>query len=424
MNDTATELGSDESGLYATESVTRFQRRSGLAHALALAALSETDVRSFFRFALDRIRAELEIDLVEVALSSKDFRSLSRIESEGFADQSLHDVSLEAELAERVAAGHIITLGAETHGERTFAAQSEGAISGAWVPLTGGNETYGVLGAYSKDDRALSEDTLSALADVAEVFARAIERRRREDRGVQDIESRALRKNEEAICRAQRLASLGRFAAGIAHELTNPLTSILLGAESGLRTEDPTRARQVLGAILKNAERCSRIMDSVLKFAREEESTRWITDVNRLLERVACLAQNEAPAHRLKVKLELEARLTPVFANPTELEQAFINILRNAVEAKNGRICRVAIRSENVAKRIRISISDDGPGIPAEHLAEVFDPFFSTQRRTGGTGLGLSITQRILAAHDGSIHALNQPRGGACFVIELPAARQ
>ncbi len=422
MNDPTSPRGPEESVFREPTRVKRREPR--LARALALEALSEPDLERFFRYALRRMRAELDLDLLEIALFSKEPRSLSRIASEGFADQSQKCISLDAKLAERVTAGQAVTFGSHAQRIMSLAAHAPEAASGSWVPITTGGETYGVLGAYSQKDAALSEAALSALRDVTEVFARAIERRRREDQVAQELESRALRRNEEALCRAQRLASLGRFAAGIAHELTNPLTSILLGAEAGLRTDDPARPRQALAAILKNAERCSKIMDSVLKFAREEESTRWITDVNRLLERVACLAQNEVPAQRLKVKLDLDAGLTPVFGNPTELEQAFINILRNAVEAKSGRTCRVVVRSENVAKRVRISIADDGPGIPAEHLNEVFDPFFSLQRRSGGTGLGLSITRRILAAHEGSICAFNQPTGGACFVIELPAARQ
>jgi signal transduction histidine kinase len=423
MNEPTSRNGADASGLHESVALSPSAPGESLAGELALAALSEPDLERFLRYALGRVRAELDIDLVEVALSSKDFRSLSRIASEGFSNETQQILPLDAELAERVATGQTVTFGALAHPDSIPSPPAGGTISGSWLPLTAHEQTYGVLGAYAKGDATLNGETLSALREVADVLARAIQRRSREDERAQDIESRALRKNEEAFCRAQRLASLGRFAVGIAHELTNPLTSILLGAESGMRTLDPNRARQALGAILKNAERCSKIMDSVLRFAREDESTRWLTDVNRLLERVACLAQNEVTAQRLKVKLELEPRLTPVFANPTELEQAFINILRNAVEAKAGRTCRVAVKTENVAKGVRISIADDGPGIPAEHLGEIFDPFFSTQRRSGGSGLGLSITQRILTAHDGSIHALNQPGGGACFVIELPAAR-
>jgi signal transduction histidine kinase len=422
MNSPASPRTDNASRLRGTTRSDAALPRGDLARSLALQALSEPDLESFLRYALGRIRAELGVELVEVALSSEDSRSLVRIAGAGFADEGNVSLSLDAELSEIVATGQVVMFGPGLRRALPLPVAG-GAISGSWLPLATGQRVYGVLGAYSKGDSTPLKETLFLLCDVAAIFARAIERRQREDQRAHELESRALRKNEEAICRAQRLASLGRFAAGIAHELTNPLTSILLGAESGLRTEDPIRARRALDSILKNAERCSRIMDSVLQFAREEESTRWITDVNRLLERVALLAQNEVQAHRLKVKFDLERCLTPVFANPTELEQAFISILRNAVEAKNGRATRVAIRSENVPKGIRITVADDGPGIPVEHLAEIFDPFFSTQRRAGGTGLGLSITQRILAAHDGSIYAMNQPGGGAFFVIELPAAR-
>lgn len=396
-------------------------RESELFFELAQEALTDPDLERFLHKALERAAAALGADAAEILRYSEKPAVLSRSAATGFQDSQFTPPSLDvAQLPGVLFLGPGDAL--ESAPLPPYAA-AENAKFGLWVPLSTAAKAYGLLGLYWKVKGPFSEAEPALALKVARVFASAIERRHREDELAREREQSVLRRSAQALDRAQRLASLGTFTAGIAHELNNPLTSILLGAESGMRTTDTARVQKALTTILHNAERCRLIMDSVLKFMREEESPRWLVDLNHLIERVACLAQNELPARRLKLKFDLDPGLTPVFANPTELEQAFINILRNAVQAKNGRTCRVSIRTENAGKRVRLRIADDGPGIPLEHLTAIFDPFFSTQRKSGGAGLGLSITQRILSAHGGTIHALNQTSGGACFVIELPAAR-
>lgn len=222
--------------------------------------------------------------------------------------------------------------------------------------------------------------------------------------------------------RAERLVSLGASAADMAHELKNPLGSIALSAEYARATRDPERIGKLLDSISRNAERCGRIVENVLRFARDEPTERAWTDIHAVVGRAIEVACSHHGPERLQVAVDLPKPSPRVRCNVTELEQVVVNLLRNAVEAHPA-CCRVAVRSEVSGASVTLRVSDDGPGVPATARDKIFHPFFSTKRSAGGSGLGLSISARIVSAHGGNIRLLNDGRPGATFELEFPCER-
>jgi signal transduction histidine kinase len=278
---------------------------------------------------------------------------------------------------------------------------------------------YGLLSVYMREAREFSAQDLTFFRAIANVFATAVQRQELEETRLREREAEAMRRSEVQLRRAERLASLGTFATGIAHELNNPLNNISLAAESMEAETDGERLNKLRSVIRSNAERCGRIIESVLRFARDEDSRKWPIDLNALVQHATEIASSDFDADRLTCELNLDRDMPLLRCNPTELEQVFINMVRNAAQAHSGH-CTVSIRTENTPVGARITVCDDGPGIPQKDIAHVFDPFFSTKRRHGGTGLGLSITHRIVTAHGGVVRASNEPGKGAKFVIEIP----
>jgi two-component system NtrC family sensor kinase len=225
---------------------------------------------------------------------------------------------------------------------------------------------------------------------------------------------------EEQLARSERLASIGTLAAGVAHEINNPINSIRMLAEFAQTCPEDLNVYEALTQIIEQSDRCSHIVHGILRFARNEQAVKAAHDVNELVRRAVELAGISLPADRLDVRLELGSDLPRVMANPLEIEQVLINLIKNAMEAVAGQ-AKVMIRTERALQAVHISVRDEGPGIAAERLPHIFDPFYSTRQGAGGTGLGLSICHRIISQHHGRITAASDPARGATFTIELPA---
>jgi two-component system CheB/CheR fusion protein len=271
---------------------------------------------------------------------------------------------------------------------------------------------------YRSDDRVIDGVTIT-FTDVTELKkAEAEVERARYERELQDMKQRT----DAELRRAERLAALGTFAAGLGHELNNPLSTISMSADYALRTSEPDKLNKMLVAIAENAKRCSRIVEGVMRFARDESSKKWNNDLSAITAAAVDLARAYLPAEKLDLALDLARDLPQVSCNPTQIEQVVVNLIRNACEA-SARLASVSVRTEKAGAGVRLSVEDNGPGIPPDHLPKIFDPFHSTRRNKGGTGLGLSIAHRVVTDHGGTIHAFNRPQGGAAFVVELPAAR-
>lgn len=238
-----------------------------------------------------------------------------------------------------------------------------------------------------------------------------------------DLEARvrertaALAAAQRELSDAERLASVGRLAGGVAHEINNP-AGVILGRASFLRTvleESGGDAEQIadLAVMERQAERIRQITGSLLRFARASTGERRPVDLADVARDAIALARLEARARSIDLRDELAA--APVTADPQALEQVVYNLLRNAVHAARG---TVWVRTGPDG----LVVEDDGPGIPPEHLPRVFEPFFTTKPPGEGTGLGLAVVHGIVGEHGGRIVAENVPDGGARFRVTLPGA--
>jgi two-component system sensor histidine kinase HydH len=226
----------------------------------------------------------------------------------------------------------------------------------------------------------------------------------------------------ERLQQAERLAAAGELAAGVAHEIRNPLAAIV-NATTLLATRDRLTDEEhasTLSAVRTEARRLNRILSEFLLFARPRAPERRLGDIGEVVERVASLIrENRARAAGVNLQVQLD-RAVPVFRfDPDQMTQVLWNVALNGVEAMDGR-GRLRLDVERINGDVVISVADTGRGIPPGDRARVFDPFYS--RKPAGSGLGLTIAQRIVAAHGGRIDLESAPGQGTCVRIALPLA--
>ncbi|OLB52324.1 MAG: hypothetical protein AUI08_00805 [Gemmatimonadetes bacterium 13_2_20CM_2_65_7] len=237
------------------------------------------------------------------------------------------------------------------------------------------------------------------------------------------------RRLQEKLLQSEKMSAIGQLIAGVAHDLNNPLASVvgfsdLLGEASDV----PPRLAEPLAVIRQEAERASAIVRNLLSFARRQEGERQLQSIRPILESTHQLLRNQLLAARIELTLEFEPGLPEVEVHANQIKQVFVNIINNAAQAIAGARPQVGGRIQIVTQcqpdGLSVSISDNGPGIPEALAQRVFEPFFSTKSEGEGTGLGLSICLGIVKEHGGSMSL--DPGGagsgrGATFTVELPA---
>jgi two-component system NtrC family sensor kinase len=232
-----------------------------------------------------------------------------------------------------------------------------------------------------------------------------------------------LKRLEEQLIQAEKLAAMGQMLAGVAHELNNPLTAIL-GVTELLRERsgaDETMQRQ-LELTHRQARRAARIVQNLLEFSRPASPQKKPLDVNVLIERTLQLQEHSLRRNQIEVHFQPQPGLPAVMGDGNQLIQVLLNLVTNAEQAIRevrdaGHIhIRMALR----AGRISVTVQDDGVGIRPEALPRIFDPFYTTKRPGGGTGLGLSICMSIIREHGGNLDAKALPTGGSIFTLDLP----
>jgi len=233
---------------------------------------------------------------------------------------------------------------------------------------------------------------------------------------------RKLQKTQIQLLQAEKMASLGKLAAGVAHQLNNPLGGITLYAQLMLEEYPLVEAAQSdLGRILDDAERCRNTIRELLEFARQTRQEIRLNDLNHALSQTLFLLENQSLFHNIEIVKELDASLPKVPSDIQQLNHVFMNIILNAAEAMEGegRLRVRTLQSEDGSHFI-IQVSDTGPGIPEKVLPHIFEPFFTTKDEGKGTGLGLSLAYGIIENHDGKIQVSSEPGKGATFSIYLP----
>jgi two-component system, NtrC family, sensor kinase len=276
-------------------------------------------------------------------------------------------------------------------------------------------------GDYSRKVQVPSSDELGQLAYAFNHMTKNIRHSHAElQRTVQTLKA-----TQAQLIQSETLSAVGEFVAGVAHELNNPLTSVIGFAELLKQVDLHPKHRSYLHYIVKSTERCHKIVQGLLSFARQHPPERVLINVNDMVGAVLEILAYEMRTSNIEIEREFDAAVPKILGDSHQLQQVILNILNNARQAiethcPNGRI---RIGTEGNDSHVRIIFEDNGPGISPENLNKIFDPFFTTKPIGKGTGLGLSLCYGIVREHGGAITAHSLPDRGATFVIELPAQK-
>jgi len=254
------------------------------------------------------------------------------------------------------------------------------------------------------------------------VEARAAAAAEREQAAERAKAYRELKALQARLIQSEKMSSLGRMAASVAHEINNPLGAIVVYSHLLLETTPETfPGRANLEKIVREATRCRDIVRGLLDFARQGAAVRQTADLNAIVQATHDLLKGHAAFDGVEVRLDFDPGPFQVACDPSQLQQAFTNILVNAAEAISGpgtitvRTCRDAARGQ-----VAVSFTDTGCGIPPDILERIYEPFFTTKQEGHGTGLGLAIAYGIVERHDGTIKAESRPGRGTTFTVWLP----
>jgi two-component system NtrC family sensor kinase len=298
--------------------------------------------------------------------------------------------------------------------------RSEADRSWIWVLFWGKDSPVGIMGLCSNLGYEYSSNDENLLVAISRQLATTIEKVRLYEETCRAYED--LRKTQEQLLQSEKMSAVGQLIAGVAHELNNPLTAIL-GYAQLLETEGlNSRAQDYVSKLFKQAQRTHRVVQNLLSFARQRKPERDEVDLRKVLDETLALRDYDLKINNIRVERDLPSEKALVVADPHQIEQVFLNIINNAVDAilETGRSGKLKIRISCVGSHICTQFTDDGAGI--KDAKRIFDPFYTTKSVGKGTGLGLSICYGIVKEHGGDITANNAPEGGAVIEVRLPAA--
>lgn len=300
------------------------------------------------------------------------------------------------------------------------------------MPLRARERIIGVLNlAKGLNQKAFSESDLKFLTTLLSHISFAVENARLleearqaaiELRKVVQEKSLQLDQAQQQVLQSMKLSALGQLIAGVAHELNNPLTTVLGYSQLLMGKIHDGKMRRELTNIFEGARLAAKIVQNLLSFARQEPAEKRLSSLNDILSRVLEMAAYELRASHIEVDTYFASNIPPIMVDANQLQQVFLNLITNARHAmlEQDQPRRLTLRTFTHGDCVRIECSDTGPGIAPEHIGHIFDPFFTTKEEGAGTGLGLSVSYGIVKAHNGHISVESQVGTGTKFVIEFP----
>ena len=289
-----------------------------------------------------------------------------------------------------------------------------------WVLFWGKDSPIGMMGLRSHAEHEYSSGEENLMVAISRQLATTIEKVRLYEETCKAYED--LRRTQEQLLQSEKMSAVGQLIAGVAHELNNPLTAIL-GYAQLLESEGLNeRAQDYVAKMFKQAQRTHRVVQNLLSFARQRKPERSEVDIRKVLEETLTLRDYDLKVNNIVVEKNLGTEAAMVVADPHQIEQVFLNIINNAVDAvlETGRSGKLKIRVYCEEGDVCAQFADDGPGI--KDPKRIFDPFYTTKSVGKGTGLGLSICYGIVKEHGGDIKAHNASEGGAVIEVRLPKA--
>jgi signal transduction histidine kinase len=317
----------------------------------------------------------------------------------------VEDISVEADLSE-------MELGMKAGGFRSFAC----------IPLKAKEKVLGVMDIASHDLRQFSSENVELLTSIGNQIGVALYNARlfKDLNGAYDDLATA----KAHLFQSAKLAAIGEFAAGIAHEIRNPLTTIIGDAQLLLTDSQPGRPEyDSLKAIEQSGQRASKVIGNLLSFSRQEEYELISTDINETITGALSLIAYQIERSNITIIKDLATDLPTVLGSTHHLEDVWINLLinaRDAIPTKQKGEIRITSRLDESGKALQVLISDTGVGIPEANLDRVFEPFFTTKDVNEGTGLGLYITYKTIERHSGTIELDSEKGKGTTVTVTLP----
>jgi len=276
-----------------------------------------------------------------------------------------------------------------------------------------------------KDEIGILSTTFNAMTKEIKTSREKLENWAKELEEEVAKKTEEIRRGQEQYIHTEKLASLGRMAAGVAHEINSPLTGIVTFAHLMLKRLPPDNKmdREDLEVIIEQAERCSKIIKGLLGFSRAIPAEKNEMNTNQTIQHAVSMIHNQAKFHNVHIELDLKQTLPVVAADASQIEQVFLNLLINAADAMNDKGTITIKTGETMVDDktyIEVEFTDTGPGIPEENISRLFEPFFTTKPVGKGTGLGLAVSHGIIRKHGGHIIVKSLPGKGSSFFVRLP----
>ncbi len=409
----------------AESEIRRRNRELMVLNSIAQTLTESLDLTDSLHRTLGQMAELFGLDATSLYLFDQDGTKLRRVAAVGHRSEfSRHfpPVSVKPELMQHIKAVHATFLSAKSLPlPQVFrdAQTKEGLADAYIVVLWSKDRVIGGLVVGSRNPREFSTADVNLLIAVGSQISSAIERSILYEETRQAYEN--LRRTQEQLLHSEKLAAVGQLISGVAHELNNPLTAIL--GYSQLLTSSGQMGQQGIeyaDKLYKQAQRTHRIVQNLLSFARQHKPERVQVQINQALEETLALRDYDLRMHNIRIHLDLAENLPATSADPHQLQQVFLNMVNNAVDAilENSADGDLWVRTALNGDRLCVEFTDSGPGV--KDASRVFDPFYTTKPVGKGTGLGLSICYGIITEHGGTIQVRNIPTRGASFTIELP----
>ncbi len=410
----------------AEEEIRRRNRELQAVNAIAIVATQSFDLDEVVTAALAQAVELFSADTAAIYLLDRGTRVFRRCAGYGYRSEALArmaQLEVPEDFMQAIQAQRTEIL---THHDSvpmpeslsTLMAQ-ESLLSWMWAVMWAHDKIVGVLAVSWRAERELTLTDQSLAVAITRQLATSVEKIRLYHETRRAYED--LRRTQEQLLQSEKMSAIGQLVSGVAHELNNPLTAIL-GYAQLLEAESlDERCRDYISKLHRQAQRTQRLVQNLLSFARRRKVSKALVDPRQVLEDTLALRDYDLHLQNIQVVREFGESIPRVFADAHQLEQVFLNIINNAVDAMSqvagGGTLRVRMGCEG--ERVFVEFHDSGPGISEPH--RVFDPFYTTKPVGKGTGLGLSICYGIIKEHGGEISAANHPQGGAVFRINLLA---
>jgi PAS domain S-box-containing protein len=409
----------------AEHEIRRRNRELLVLNSIAETLASSLDLNDSIHRTLRQIIELFGLDAASLYVFERDGITLRRVASVGQRSEFAKNfplLTMPSELIQQIRSVRATFLSAQGLPLPPIAREvlrKEGIESAYIVTLWSKEKIVGGLGVGCRTAREFSAADISLLIAVGSQLASAVERNQLYEETRQAYEN--LRRAQEQLLHSEKLAAVGQLISGVAHELNNPLTAILGYSQLlGSSGQVGPQAISYSEKLYKQAQRTHRIVQNLLSFARQHKPERVPVRLNAIVEDTLALRDYDLRMSQIRVHLELATDLPQTAADPHQLQQVFLNLINNAVDAilETAGDGDLRVRSGVDGKNLFVEFTDSGTGV--KDASRVFDPFYTTKPVGKGTGLGLSICYGIITEHGGTIQVRNETPSGATFRVELP----